>query len=348
MLCLMLSHICFDPFRHLNRCRRIVKIGRSDGYCRGAGQNKLQRVLPAGDPAHPDQRNLHGLSRLVDHTDRNGPDGRTGHASGLICHGKCLTMDVDLHPCQRIDQGDHVCPAGLHGLCHLRDAGHIGAELHNDRLLRVLFHFSRNVLRRLRILSERNPALLHIGAGNVDLQQIHRLLCQPFHHLQIILCRLSAHIDNDLCVKFFQKRDIPSAENLNPWILQTDSVHHTTVGLRNAGSRIAGPGYICHALCDHGSQPVQIHKLTVFLPGAEGARSGHDRIFQFHPGQVDGSIQIKVSRVHQTSTSVLKNTGPSLQTRLLCTWLCSSISGVRQIQARQAPTPQAIRSSIDT
>ena len=52
-------------------------------------------------------------------------------------------------------------------------------------------------LHSLRILTEGNPALFYIGAGNVDLQHIYRLLAQALHYLNIVLCGAAADIYND-------------------------------------------------------------------------------------------------------------------------------------------------------
>ena len=62
------------------------------------------------------------------------------------------------------------------------------------------------------------------------------------------------------------------------------------------------------------------------------------RIFPFHTCNID-------FRIHQISTSEARKTGPSLQTRLLCTLLCASFSLLLHTQPRQAPIPQAMRSS---
>ena len=57
--------------------------------------------------------------------------------------------------------------------------------------------------------------------------------------------------------------------------------------------------------------------------------------------------QIQGFLLHHISTSVLRNTGPSLQIRLLWTRECPSISVDLQTQARHAPIPQAILSSME-
>ena len=56
------------------------------------------------------------------------------------------------------------------------------------------------MLNTVGILAESYSALLHIRAGNIDFKHVNRLICKPFNNLNIILLRLSAHIDNNLCI----------------------------------------------------------------------------------------------------------------------------------------------------
>ena len=56
-----------------------------------------------------------------------------------------------------------VRSAGLYCSRHIRYARHIRAQLHNDRLLRILLHCFRNGFRRFWILAERDAALCKDG-----------------------------------------------------------------------------------------------------------------------------------------------------------------------------------------
>ena len=128
-----------------------------------------------------------------------------------------------------------------------------------------------NGLHRLGILTKGNATLLYIGAGNVDLQKVHRLITQPLHHFHIIFRGLSAHIDHDLCVKLFQIGDIPLHKHVDARVLEPDGIDHASVCLRDPWSRVAGPRHIRDPLGHHRSQKIQIHKLPVLLPRAKGS-----------------------------------------------------------------------------
>ena len=196
------------------------------------------------------------------------------------------------------------------------------------------------MLQCFRILSEGNAAFLYIWAGNIDLQQIHRLLRQTLYHLTVIFFTLSADIDDDLRIILLQEGNISFYKYINPRVLQTNGIEHAASGLCDSRCRIARPRHICHTLGHYGTQCSQIIKFTVLSTGSKGSGCSHDWIFKLHT--CDGYFCI-----HYSSTSVLKNTGPSLQTLLLCTWECPSTSFDWQTQARQAPMPQAMRSSME-
>ena len=249
-------------------------------------------------------------------------------------------MNVNLHPGQRVDQGKCVCSACLCCFCSLCNVCYIGAKLHDHRLPGPFLHLRGNCLDRLGILSESNASFFYIRAGNVDLQHIHCFIGKAFHHFAIIFRCPSADIHDDPGVKLLKERDVPLAEYVDSRILQSDGIHHAAFCLRDPRRGISRPWHIGHAFGDNGSQPVKIYEFAILFPGSKGSGCCHDRILKFYTSKIN-------SRIHYNSTSVDKNTGPSLQTRLLCTWLWPSTSLDWHTHARQAPMPQAIRSSKD-
>ena len=247
-------------------------------------------------------------------------------------------MNVDLHAGQGVDQGNGVRSGRLCRPCHLRDVGDIGAQLHDDRLSGLLLNGGGDIVQAVRLLAEGDGSLLHIRTGDVDLQHVHGCIRKALHHFQIILQHFAADIDDYLRIILLQKGQVPLQEYVDARVLQADGVKHAAVDLRHSGGGIAGPGHVCHTLCHHGAQTVQIHKLAVFHAGSKGAGCGHDRIFQFNSRQIHRCF-------HQISTSFASKTGPSVQIRALFTWEWASFFVVLHTQPRQAPTPQAMRSS---
>ena len=133
-------------------------------------------------------------------------------------------MYVDLHARKRVNQGNGVASRRLGCLCHFRNIRHVRRKLHDYRLLCLCLNFFRNLRQTLWVLSERNSPVLYIRAGNINFQQINRLVGKLFHNLHIICRRTSAYIDDDFRVKLLQKRNIPLNKHVNPRILQPDCV----------------------------------------------------------------------------------------------------------------------------
>ena len=130
-------------------------------------------------------------------------------------------------------------------------------------------------------------------------------------YFQIIFRRLAADIYNDLRIILLQEGNIALAEHVDAGVLQTDGVQHAAGHFCDAGRWIAWPWMIGHALGDNSAQAGQIHELTVFHAGTKRSGSCHYRILQLNSSQIYFQIH--------SSTSFALNTGPSLQTRLLCT-----------------------------
>ena len=204
----------------------------------------------------------------------------------------------------------------------------------------MFFHFSCDCLNSFRILTERDSALFDIRAGNVDLQHIDRLICQTLYNLTVIFGGFSTYVYNDLCIIFFQKRNVSGDKHINPRILQTNGIEHAAVYFRNTRSRVTRPRNVCHTFGDYRAQTVQVYKFRKFLTGTEGTGGNHNRIVKCYSCN-------RYFCVHYSSTSSAKNTGPSLQTRLLCTLVCPSTSLDLHTHARHAPMPHAIFSSIE-
>ena len=188
------------------------------------------------------------------------------------------------------------------------------------------------------ILPKRQKACINIRARNIDLHHINRLISQSFHHCQIFFRCMTTDIDDDLRIIFLQKWNISFAEQIDSRILESDCIHHSSVNFSYTWCRITRPRDICHALGRYRSKTVQIHKLTEFFSRTKCTGSHCNRILPFYAGNI-------YFHVHYKSTSVDKNTGPSLQILLLFTLLCASFSFVLQTHARQAPIPHAILSS---
>ena len=237
---------------------------------------------------------------------------RSGDTACFIGQCKGTAVYVDLHTGQRIDQRHRIGSACLCCTGDLGDIRYVRRQLHDHRLLCDLFDLSGKLFHMLWILTESKETSIDVRTGNVDLHHVDLFLCQPFYHSQVFFRCMTADIDDDLRIVFLKEGNISFTEYIDTGILKPYGIHHTTISLCHSGSCISRPGNICHTFGHNGAQTVEIHKFTVFLTGAKGSGGCHHRILQFHTGDLHTHI------CHHT-TSVERNTGPSLHTRLLWT-----------------------------
>ena len=263
---------------------------------------------------------------------------RSRYAAGLISYRKCSAVDINLHSRQSIDQRQCIRTTGFCCLCDLCNIRNIWCQFHDDRLFCDLFDLSRQFFYMLCVLSKCKKSRIDIRARDIDLHHINRFIRQPLNNRKILFRRMSADIHNDLCIIFLQKRNISFTEQVNSRILKSDRIHHPAVYLCYTWCRIPRPRDICDSLGRHRSETVQINKLTEFFSRTKCTGSHCNRILPLYAGNI-------YFHIHYKSTSVDKNTGPSLQILLLFTLLCASFSFVLQTHARQAPIPHAILSS---
>lgn len=120
-------HIAFQSIDDLCRGIGVEKVCRPHCYHRSSRHKKLQGILGVLDPAHAKHWDLHRVRHLVHHTHRHRLHTGTGHSCGLISDGKGLSLHIDLHSRQCVDQGNPVGAACLHRSRHLGDVCHIGA-----------------------------------------------------------------------------------------------------------------------------------------------------------------------------------------------------------------------------
>ena len=169
------------------------------------------------------------------------------------------------------------------------------------------------------ILSKSDTAFLHIRAGNIDLQHIHRLIRQSFHNFADNLPVLFPQTFTMIFVSYFFRNGISRfAEHINPRILQSDGIQHSAVdSLPSRGVGFPGHGTFATPLV---TTAPRRFRSTNSLNSAPEPKVPDATVmtgfFQLHSGQIFTFVFITVS------TSVARNTGPSLQIRLLCTLEC--------------------------
>ena len=127
----------------------------------------------ARDPADPDHRDAHRARGLPGHAHGDGPDGGAGEAAGAEGRARPARLDVDREAQQRVDAGERVGARLLARPREQRDVGHVRRELGDDGQRGRLAHRRHHLVGHLGVAAEGDAALLHVGAGDVDLQRGH-------------------------------------------------------------------------------------------------------------------------------------------------------------------------------
>jgi len=84
---------------------RVPEIGSADFDGARPRDQELRRIGAGGDSAQPDDRNLHGLRRFVDHAQRDGFDGWSRESAETVAQSWCAGMRVDRQRDKGIYQG---------------------------------------------------------------------------------------------------------------------------------------------------------------------------------------------------------------------------------------------------
>ena len=174
--------------------------------------------------------------------------------------------------------------------------------------------------------------MFYIGTADVDLQHgDFRFLLQFFTALHIFVHGKSAHVGNDGLLKTLSKlRYLFANYFLHARILKPDGIEHAPRAFCDARLRISIPFISGKSLDHHGSQHVDIIKISKLVSERKSTAGRDHRIFQFDISKSD-------ARIYHTRSSN-PNTGPSLHTRFVPL-------AVIMEQPMQAPKPQPIRAS---
>ncbi len=220
-------------------------------------------------------------------------DRGTGKAAGPVRERELSAFDINLHTGNGIDQGDAVRPSFFRRLRHLRDAGHVRRQLHDDRLRGNVFNLARNIAQNIRVCAEGNCPLFDIRTGDIDFQKINAFLVpQSFHNAQVFFDRVSADVGDHTGIVRGKKFQIPLDKNINARILQPDCVQHASVHLRDAGRLIPLPRHGRYTFALDSSKAVKVYKFPVFHSGAEGSGRRHHGIFKMNAGNIHRKIRL--------------------------------------------------------
>ena len=269
---------------------------------------------------------------LVNHTDRNREDRRTGETTHLVLDDRLTTTDIDAHAEQGIDEGEAVC-AGL--LCRLRDrydVRNVRAQLDVYRLLRDLLHLTGDRRHVFCAGTEGHATAMYVRAGDIDLEDTDlRHLAHGLRELYVLRDTEAGDVRHERLVEVLPKlRKLLLDDLVHAWILEADGVDHTGRALSDTRKLVAVTLLNRRSLEGDGAEDIEIIEIPVFLSVAEGSGGRKNWVCQFDARKLCRDI-------YHTISSHVK-IGPSLQTRLKPCF-------VFLLQPMQAPKPQPMRAS---
>ena len=319
----------------------IDQIGGADLYGRRAREHHFDRVLCALHAADADHGDFHRLRDLPHHAQGEGEDRGAGQAAGDVGEDGTPGFEVDTHGEHRVDEAQCVGTGVLAGAGDRNDIGHVGRELHDDGLGRDCLHGPCHLRRRGGIGAEAHAAAVDVRAAHVDLEPPDLgARVELSTDGGVFLRGKAADIGDHFFMEIsLQRRKLHGQDFVHAGILKAYGIDHAGGAFRDPRRRIAEPGMQGGPFEGKGSQAVDIIKLRKFLSKAEGAAGGDHGIVQFPSGKRDFCVSFRrsVFLAHHKISS-LSSTGPSLQIRLYPLI-------VLQLQPMQAPKPQPIRSS---
>ena len=251
------------------------------------------------------------MGHLVDHPEGQREDRRAGEAAHLVGDDGPAAPDVDAHAQQGVDQGDAVRAGVLAGPGDGHDVRDVGAEFEEDGLAGDGLDGFRHRGGRGRVGAEGHAAVVHVGAGHVDFQDIDvGAGVRPLAVVGVFFDGEAADVGDDgAAVDLAEGGGLVFDKGLDARVLQAYGVDHPGVALGDARGGVAEAGLAGGALQGDAAEDVEVKAVGQFEAEAEGPAGGDDRVLQAQPAEIDGKVFV----YHNTSS--LSNTGPSAQTR---------------------------------
>ena len=149
----------------------VHEVGGADLHRAAARDQELERVLRGRDAADADHRDRTARAACQAMRTAIGRMAGPGEAAGAEGQPRPARLDVDRQAEQRVDAGERVGARLLADAREDRDVGDVRRELGDHGQPRGLAHRRHHLVGHLRVAAEGHAALLHVGAGDVDLER---------------------------------------------------------------------------------------------------------------------------------------------------------------------------------
>ena len=288
----VLRQIRRDSVVDLLAHQRIVEQRGADADGRGAGDEKLQRVIHRRDAALADDRHVvppRDFVHLVHFEQRDRLDRRPRQAALHVADHGPPRVHVDRHARDRVDHCERV-RTGLDAVTRVvADVGLVRRELDDQRLLRRRAARRGHAARHLRIVAELHAAFLDVRAGDVHFDRIDRRIVEAPRDLDVVLDRRAADVGDEARLREIERRQDARHDVLDARILQADRVEHAHRRFVHAVRRVTEPRLARRAF-EHDGAGVAIREALdarVLFAEADAARQQHDGRIELEAAEID-------------------------------------------------------------
>src|SRR5580698_2604445 len=267
--------------------------GGSDLDCAGACQHELNDVFRGGDATHAEDGNLDGFGGVVNHAQSDGLDGGAGESGGDVGDAGLAGFGVDGHGYESVDQRDGVGAGFLGHVSHLRDAGDVRRELHDQRAFGSAAGKGDDFVERAGITAELDSSVGGVGTGNVQFVGGDAFaFIEDLDGALVIFAGIAEDVgENDDVRNIAELGQFFIDESASANVLQADGVEHAGGGLIQAGRGIASHGFFGQSLNHEAAELAEMDDVLELDAVAESSAGGDDGILELDAAEIHTQVR---------------------------------------------------------
>ena len=218
---------------------------------------------------------------------------RAGEPGGYVGDAGLAGVGVDGHGHESVDQRDRVSARFLRDVGHLRDAGHVGRQLDDQRPAGGALRGGNDLVEGARIAAELQPALGGVGAGNVEFVGGDAFaVVENLDGSLVVVAGVAEDIgENHDVLDLLESGQLFREKRGCADVLQADGVKHAGRGLPEARRRIARHGLAGQTFDHESTQLIEVNYIFEFDSVAEGSAGRNDGVLEWNAR--DGHTQIE-------------------------------------------------------
>ena len=179
------------------------------------------------------------MGDLMRHAQRDRPDGRAREPGIDVVEDGPAPVDIDGQREVGVRERKAVRPLLLAGPGEGHDVLRVGGELDDELVPALPAQDADDLARRLRPDPEVHAALLHVGTGDVQLQQIEFRVVEERNALDVVLDAVPSQVDDVRHIVPVDPVELVLEEAAHAGVLQPDAVHEPAGRLPDADTLVA-------------------------------------------------------------------------------------------------------------